>query len=112
MLQILETNSEEEIVRFVDQYLTCKADNEETANLVSLQIHKDSRTCRKKGKPVCRFGFPVPPLPRTMLLYPLEGEVDKYKKKCIEPQNAMNEYKDNVNITFEEFLKKHCQNGL
>ena len=42
---------------------------------------------------------------RTMLQYPLEGEVDKYKKKCTESQKAMNEYKDNVNITFEEFLK-------
>ena len=74
----LETNSDEEIVQFVDQYLTYNADNEETANLVSLQTHKHSRTCRKKGKPVCRFGFPLPPLPRTVLLYPLEDEVDKY----------------------------------
>ena len=31
----LENNSEEEIVQFVDQYLTCNTDNEETANLVT-----------------------------------------------------------------------------
>ena len=54
----LERNSEEEIVQFVDQCLTCSADNKETANLVSLHTHKHSRTCRKKGKPVCRFRFP------------------------------------------------------
>ena len=59
----LETNSEREIVQFVDKYLTCNTDNEKTANLVGLQIHKRSRTCRKKGKPICRFGFPLPPLP-------------------------------------------------
>ena len=70
----LENNSEEEIVQFVDQYHSCNADNEETANLVTLQTHKHSRTCRKKGKP-------LPPLPRTMLLYPLEEKVNKYKKK-------------------------------
>ena len=27
------------------------------------------------------FGFSLPPIPRTMLLYPLEEEVEKYKKK-------------------------------
>ena len=76
----LETNSGEEIVQFVDQYFTCNTD-EKTANLVGLQSHKHSRTCRRKGKPICRFRFPLPALPRTMLLYPLEEEVDKYKKK-------------------------------
>ena len=101
----LETNSEREIVQFVDKYLTCNTDNEKTANLVGLQSHKHSRTCRKKGKPICRFGFPLPPLPRTMLLYPLEEDVDKYKKKNTELLKAMNEYKDNEDMTFEEFLE-------
>ena len=101
----LETHSEEEIVQFVDQYLTSNTDNEKTANLVGLQSHKHSKTCRKKGKPICRFGFPLPPLPRTMLLYPLEENVDNYKKKNTELLKAMNEYKDNVDMTFEEFLE-------
>ena len=101
----LETNSEREIVQFVDKYLTCNTDNEKTANLVGLQSHKHSRTCRKKGKPKCRFGFPLPPLPRTMLLYPLEEDVDKYKKKNTELLTAINEYEDNVDMTFEEFLE-------
>ena len=101
----LETNSEEEVVQFVDQYLTCNIDNEKTANLVGLQSHKKSRTCRKKGKPICRFGFPLPPLPRTMLLY-LEEEVEKYRKKNTDLQKAMkNEYNDNVDMTPEEFLE-------
>ena len=101
----LETNSEGEIVQFVDKYLTCNTDNEKTANLVGLQSHKHSKTCRKKGKPICRFGFPLPPLPRTMLLYPLEEDVDKFKQKNTELLKAMNEYKDNVDMTFEEFLE-------
>ena len=101
----LETNSEEEIIQFVDQYLTCSSDNEKTADLVKLQSHKHSRTCRKKGKPICRFGFPLPPLPRTMLLYPLEENVDKYKKKNTELQKVMNECKENEDMTFNEFLQ-------
>ena len=40
-----------------------------------------------------------------MLLYPLEEKVDKNKKKYIELQKAMNEYKDNVDMTFEEVLE-------
>ena len=44
----LEANSEEETVQFVDQYLTCNSDSEKTANLVGLQSHTHSRTCRKK----------------------------------------------------------------
>ena len=105
----LETNSEREIVQFVDKYFTCNTDNEKTANLVGLQSHKHSRTCRKKGKPICRFGFPLPPLPRTMLLYPLEEDVDKYKKKNTELLKAMNEYKDNVDMTFAEFLENFAK---
>ena len=102
----LETNSEDEIVQFVDQYLTCSAEENETLELVKLQTHKHSRTCRKKGKPICRFGFPLPPLPRTMLLYPLEEEVEKYKKKSVGLQKNMNEFQENVEMTFDDFLNK------
>ena len=99
----LEKNSEEEIVQFVDKYLTCSVNDEETAHLVELQTHKHSKTCRKKGKALCRFGFPLPPLPQTRLLYPLEEEVDQFKKKYSELQRAMNENKDN-DVSFAEFL--------
>ena len=76
----LEKNSELEIVQFVDKHLTCSSNDKESAHLVELQTHKHSRTCRKKGKAVCRFGFPLPPLPETMLLYPLEENVEELKK--------------------------------
>ena len=100
----LEKSSEEEIVKFVDKYLTCSVNDAETAHLVELQTHKHSRTCRKKGKAICRFGFPLPPLPRTMLLYPLEKEVDQFRKKYTELQKALNENKDN-DVSFDEFLE-------
>ena len=40
-----------------------------------------------------------------MLLYPLEEDVDKYKKKNTYLLKAMNEYTDNVDMTFEQFLE-------
>ena len=73
----LEKNSELEIVKFVDKHLTRSSNDEESAQL---QTHKHSRTCRKKGNVVCRFEFPLPPLPETMLLYPLEENVAELKK--------------------------------
>ena len=77
----LEKNSEEEIVQFVDKHITCSVDDAESAHLVELQTHKHSKTCRKKRKAICRFGFPLRPLPETMLLYPVEEEVEQFKKK-------------------------------
>ena len=53
----LETISEREIVQFVDEYLTCNTDNEKTANLVGLQSHKHSRTCRKRENQYVDAGF-------------------------------------------------------
>ena len=41
-----------------------------------------------------------------MLLYPLPEDVQKYKKKYKELQKVMNEYKDTIDMTFEEFLGK------
>ena len=40
-----------------------------------------------------------------MLLYPLEEDVVKFKQKNTELLKAMNEYKDNVDMTFEKFLE-------
>ena len=98
-------------MQLIDDYLICNGDNEETASLVKLQTHKLSRTCRKKGKPICRFGFPLPPFPRTMLLYALGEEVEKYEKKYSELQKVMNVYKDIVDMPFDEFGKS-SQNGI
>ena len=90
----LVKSSEEEIVQFVDKHLTCSV-NEKRAHLVELQTHTHSMTCRKGGKAMCRFGFPLPPLPKTMLLYPKEKEVEKFKKKYTELQRTINANRDN-----------------
>ena len=82
----LEKSSEEEKVEFDDKYLTCSVNDTETAHLEELQTHKHSRTGRKKGKAMCRFGFLLPPLPRTMSLYLQEEEVNQFKKSI---QNSL-----------------------
>ena len=108
----LEKNTEEEIIQFVDNYLTCSTDDEEIGELVELQSHKHSKSCRKKGKAICRFGFPLPPFPRTLLLHPLDEDVEKYKKQYSELQKTMNEYKNVTDITFDEFLEQVAKMNL
>ena len=43
-------------------------------DLVNLQTHRHSKTCKKKGQEICRFNFPLPPMPHTMILNPLYVE--------------------------------------
>ena len=100
-------DDEETIVKFVDNYVSCSNQHGTSMlHLVDLQTHKHSKTCRKKGKAVCRFGFPLPPLRKTVLLEPLDVDVDKYKKKYDKIQDKMNKYKDGMNFSFEQFLTK------
>ena len=99
-------DDKETIVKFVDNYVSCSNQHDSMSHLVHLQTHKHSKTCRKKGKAVCRFGFPLPPLRKTVLLEPLDLDVDKYKKKYDKIQDNMNKYKDGMNFSFEQFLTK------
>ena len=66
-------SSEEEIVSFIDKYVTCqKARTSEMEELVNLQLHRHAKTCKKMGQKVCRFNFPLPPMQQTVILTPLE----------------------------------------
>ena len=80
--------------------------------LINLQTHRHAKACKKTGHRVCRFNFPVPPMPETMILTPFDcSYFDEQNKKIIK-QNAekINELLDNMkygeNISFEDFLNK------
>lgn len=62
----IETN--EELVSFIDEYVTCNKPPVLVNHTVNLQFHSHANTCRKKAQGVCRFGFPLPPMSRTMIL--------------------------------------------
>ena len=63
-----EIDKNEDIVDFVDRYVSCSSDvPEEHAEFLQYQQHQHSTTCRKKGKAVCRFGFPIPPIGKTCI---------------------------------------------
>ncbi|XP_061184994.1 uncharacterized protein LOC133193010 [Saccostrea echinata] len=95
-------SNEKEIVNYVDNYLKCEKNEED--DLTGLQVHKHSQTCKKRGKAVCRFGFPLPPLEETLILEPLECDVDKYKKIYDDIQKQLNDMKNGCDLSYEELL--------
>ncbi|XP_061170324.1 uncharacterized protein LOC133179634 [Saccostrea echinata] len=95
-------NNEKEIVNYVDKYLKCEKNEED--DLTGLQVHKHSQTCKKRGKAVCRFGFPLPPLEETLILEPLECNVDKYREMYEEIQKQLNDMKNGCDLSYKELL--------
>lgn len=67
-------------------------------------MHKHSQTCKKRGKAVCRFGFPLLPLEETLILEPLESDVDKYKKMYDDIQKQLNDMKNGCDLPYKELL--------
>ena len=62
-------SNDEDVKLFIDNYVTCSLPDcdEELQNLVeSLQVHRHSQSCRRKAG--CRFHYPKPPSPSTVIL--------------------------------------------
>ena len=103
---------DEDIIKFVDSYVSCKADSDDLSDLVNLQRHKHSKTCKKRGHPICRFNFPIPPMPKTMILEPLsetdleENEAEMLKEALGRIRSMLNSINADEAMTFVEFLEK------
>ena len=86
----------------------------EMENLVNLQMHRHAKTCKRSGNniPVCRFNFPLPPMPRTIKLKPLEESSHNEKESKLIKENSdkikqvLDAMKYGEDTTFEDFLKK------
>ena len=61
---------------------------------------------------MCRFNFPLPPMPKSMILEPLkeshfdEDELNRIKKQWDKIKRLLDEMKYGEDITFEAFLEK------
>ncbi|CAC5400691.1 unnamed protein product [Mytilus coruscus] len=97
---VLNPNTVNDLVRL---------DEENNTSLVNLQVHKHSKTCRKKGHPICRFGFPLPPMKATVILEPLKenDDIEKYKaiyKEIQKEINTLHNSEDIDQMTYDMFL--------
>ena len=98
-------NKEEDILEYIDEVASCSSNiMVELEEFLEYQKHKHSRTCRKGGKPVCRFGIPFPPMQETAIIRPFDGEnrsVYEAYYNTIQGQLTKLE----TDVTFEEFLE-------
>ena len=101
------------ITSFVDKYVTCaeEIDCENSSELINLQTHQHSKTCKKRNHNICRFNFPLPPMPKTTILTPLDhmppetSEPEHIKKNYHNIQILLNEMKHGHDMTFDDFVK-------
>nr|XP_043868972.1 uncharacterized protein LOC122758736 [Solea senegalensis] len=68
---LIDKNTDEEVVEFIDKYVTCElpSDDDTLLDIVSsVQMHskRHSKTCKKKNT-VCRFNFPRPASAQTFI---------------------------------------------
>ena len=69
------TEDERNITDYIDSIASCSQNvTQECKEYLAMQMHKHSRSCRKGGKPECRFGIPFPPMRQTLILQPFEGD--------------------------------------
>ncbi|XP_030849505.1 uncharacterized protein LOC105444942 [Strongylocentrotus purpuratus] len=102
-------DTEENISRFIDKYVTCQLppseDDELMHSLVStLQRHSHSASCRKTGKN-CRFQYPRPIAPVTVVADTPSTEDLNIRKQIVEASaETMNKVKNALDETTEEGL--------
>lgn len=95
-----------DVISFIDKYVTCKKDIT-IPSVVNYQTHRHVRTCRKKGKAICRFNFPIPPMPSTVILEPLNDDDKKLaEKNFMKVATLMNEMNNVDVMSFSDFLKE------
>ena len=104
---VFDVDNDEQVSQFIDKYTSCSTSVlPEMMKYVDLQRHKHSKSCRKGQMPICRFGFPHPPMSRTRILRSkLSASEDNEPNKTYESIiQKLNDMKDGENITFEQFL--------
>lgn len=100
--------SDQEVSAFVSKYIACSKD-ETIPALINYQTHRHARTCRKQGKAICRFNFPIPPMPETLVLHPINDTETRssYEQMYEGIISCLDEVqRDGAEITFEDFLNK------
>jgi Helitron helicase-like domain at N-terminus len=82
---IYDRNDESSIkqcIAFIDSVITCRRNgDEELEQIVGLQIHRHTHTCKRKTKNggfKCRFNLPLPVMRETAILEPLAADSPMY----------------------------------
>ena len=92
-------------------------------NLINYQTHRHARTCRKKGKAICRFGFPIPPMKSSVILTGLDADFVGHAKAKKDYDMIMNElekmkladtnmtitmFLESINLSYDDYILALC----
>ena len=109
------THDDKDVISYIDKIISCRRtwNDEQVDQLIALQVHRHTKTCKKqiKKKTVCRFGFPKYPMNETQILTPLVGDpsdttdTDKYSEQLNNINAVLGQMKPDSDIhTMQEFL--------
>jgi len=113
-MPVYGVDPDDKVISTIDSVVTCQRtwdSNSELNNLVNLQMHMHTRTCKKqfRKRTVCRFDFPKLPMSETRILQPLLGEEATNKvhsENFMRIKSVLSQFKpDSESVTMEEFLK-------
>lgn len=73
MYNPINETSRKQCIQFIDELITCEKKSEVDLSAVQYQVHKHSKTCKRKTTKgtTCRFHIPWFPMKETMILEPL-----------------------------------------
>ncbi|XP_046810029.1 uncharacterized protein LOC124420612 [Lucilia cuprina] len=77
-LDITNHNSFPDVISFIDRFISTDSSKDEVKDFIVYQEHNHSRSCQReiRGRKICRFGIPHPPLPNTEILLPLPEDTN------------------------------------
>ena len=99
-------NGDNQVCDFIDQYVSCelpKQDGKLRELVLLLQQHKHSSYCKRNKS--CRFNFPKPPSPKTLITKPNEHDDIAHDVAVLSKvQNLIAE--GNTNMSLDDLLDK------
>ena len=108
---VYEQDDNDTIAAFYDKIISCSANvPANKQKYIEYQLHRHSKTCRVGNTKRCRFGFPIPPMPKTLILEPIDFESTEeetmYKNSWTKIQHFLKEYGMGleIKISFDEML--------
>ena len=98
-------DEDSQIIQFIGKHVSCSSIvPEEHKKYLEYQRHKHSRTCRKNGKAICRFGHPIPPMRHTTILTPLEDKTETDKQNFLMIKSKLEQFGQGEKMNFQQFL--------
>ena len=101
------------VTRYYDNIISCSTDvKPEYSDYIKYQIHRHTKSCLTGRRKKCRFGFPQPPMPETIILEPFSKQDEEAeniaKENWKKIKRLLDDFKlgDEVTMTFDEMLNE------